>query len=144
MKKIMAFLLALVLITGQAWAFTITKTVEERFNDSQTPGASYRRVTGTLGLDSSHPAAGESILPSALGMASFTRFHAGPVGPGAWTAQTISDSSRNIRNFGFDYTSNRLYVITTVAGSSIDISGPITYDLSYLTSVPFEAVGPIS
>lgn len=149
MKKFSLFLLALVLVCGQAFgAITVTRNTEERYNDAVT-GDSYRRVIGTIALDSSHPAEGEVILPSQLGMSSFTKFTANASGPGAWTAQSALAASRNIRRFGFDYTANRLYVISVVSASStsygeFEVSGPVTYDLSYLTTVPFEAVGPIA
>lgn len=145
-KKLSMFLLALVLVCSQAFAYTITKTVEERFDDAVT-GDSYHRVNGYLTLDSSHPAEGENFTPSQLGMASFTRVTVGPQGPAAWTANSAAASARNLRRFGFDYTANRVYVISVVqssAGTVFEVSGPITYDLAYLTSVPFEALGPIS
>jgi hypothetical protein len=148
MKKFIAFLLALAVMGGQAYAaVAVTRSVEERIDDAAT-GDSYRRVTGYLALDNSHPAEGEVILPSQFGMASFTRFSADASGPAAWTAQSVLATARNVRRFGFDYTANRLYVISTISTASsygeYEVSGPITYDLAYLTKVPFEAVGPIS
>lgn len=147
MKKFCLFLLALVLITSQAFAYTTTRTTEERFADAYT-GDSYKRVIGYFTLDSSHPAEGETLLPSQLGMASFTKVTIGPAGPAAWGATSALAASTGVpRRFGFDYTANRFYVISTIStsnGASYDVSGPVTYDLSYLARVPFEAVGPIS
>lgn len=147
MKKFIFVLFALVLMSGQAYGYTITKDLTERVDDAET-GETIIRVSGTLALDSSHPAKGETILPSQLGMVTIKRFTVTPTGPGAWTAQSTLEAARNLRRFGFDYTANRLYVITTtkegVNGDSFDVSGPVTYDLSYLTQVPFEAVGTIS
>lgn len=149
MKKFSLVALMLVLISGQAFAaITITKSLEERVNDAQT-GNSYVRVTGTIALDSSHPAEGETLHPSMLGMDSFTRVNIGPAGPASWTAQTALAAARNARRFGFDYTANRFYVLSVIApsgtlGGAYEVSGPITYDLSYLATVPFEAVGAIS
>lgn len=152
MKKFLAFLLALVLISSsQAFAYSITKSLEERVNDAAT-GDSYRRVTGYLTLDSSHPAEGERFAPSEFGMASFTSVTIGAGGPAAWPAAAVGATVDNVRRFGFDYTTNKVYVISisTIWGaaaagaSALEVSGPITYDLDYLTKVPFQAVGPIS
>lgn len=147
MKKFSLILLALILMCGQAFAYTITRTTEERFNDATT-GDSYKRINGTFALDSSHPAEGETLLPSQLGLASFTRVSIGPgTPPGNFSTTNVP------RKFAFDYTNNRFFVLTAnVAGGGsagaqsygIEVSGPVTYDLSYLTRVPFEAVGPIS
>lgn len=148
MKKLSLFLLALILIAGQAFAaITITRSTEERFNDAQT-GDSRKRVIGTIALDSSHPAEGESLHPSVLGMDAYTRVTIGPAGPTAWTAAGETAAARNMRRFGFDYTTNKFYVISVInplaAGGVYEVSGPVTYDLSYLATVPFEAIGTMS
>lgn len=149
MKKLISFLLALCLVSGQAFAYTITRTLEERVTDANT-GDSYRRVTGSLALDSSHPAEGETLLPTQLGMASFTKITIDSATPpfGSWTTTQVP------RRFGFDYTNSRFFVLSIrqadttfgTAGNpsfSVEVSGPVTYNLAYLTRVPFEAVGPI-
>ena len=151
MKKFSLILLALILISGQAFAYTITKSLEERVDDAVS-GDSYRRVTGYLVLDSSHPAEGENFNPAQLGMASFTSVIVGAGGPAAWPVAAVGATVDNVRRFGFDYTTNKVYVISistlwgagSAGASALEVSGPITYDLDYLTKVPFEAVGPIS
>lgn len=153
MKKFSLILLALVLISSQAFGYTITKQTEERFQSADT-GDSYVRVIGYFALDSSHPALGEQLLPSQLGLASFSKVDISRGDPpfGSWTA------TQDPKRFGFDYTNNRFFVVSTQIGSTaggggglgnsvsytIEISGPVTYNLAYLTRVPFEAVGPIN
>jgi len=156
MKKLGFFLLALMLVSSQAFAYTITKELTERLTDAET-GDSYVRVTGYFALDTSHPAEGETLLPTQLGMASISRIEIGPGAPGTntWTPCGSGSNCRSVRRFGFDRVNSRFFVITTRQQGSgagnfatvsvgVDISGEVTYDLEYLSRVPFQAIGPIS
>ncbi len=158
MKKILAILVLTLFVGQAAFAFTPTVTSRQRYEDSQ--GTTYERVLGNLAFDTAYPCnssttiCGESLLPNQLGLASVTKmtienevatavgagqgglivfkYHKSGKGAGATTGSSIEGG--NVR----------AYVESNLGAN---FSGPLvsmaSYDLSALTAVPFEAVGPV-
>jgi len=154
MKKLAAILMALCLISSQAFAVTYTVSSTERFRDDQ--GNNKIRVQGTIAFDSAYPCntttgqCGESIEATNLGMNSISQMNIDP---------TVSTVAGGLLIFKYSPTglradggagslgpNIRAYYSQIVSSGATGtnqgalVSAP-SYDLSLLTAVPFNAIG---
>lgn len=147
MKKMFAIVMALCLISSQAFAITYTVSSTEKFRDSQ--GNNKIRVQGTIDFDSVYPCntttgrCGEDLLPSHIGLDSISQIVIDP---------RVSSTAGGLLLFkyhptglsGSGGTSGNIRAYYAGANGSSNVGGFVsapTYDLSALTSSPFMAVG---
>ena len=156
MKKFIAFLLVALLLAPVAFAAsTATPTIVSKqcYEDSQ--GVSYCRVLGTLAFDSTYGCnsttqrCGASFLSYQIGLSSIKRMaiepaNASNVGASGGFVQWSYTATGTAGN---GLTGAVRAMVATVGGAAVGSMGPLvsaaSYDFSALTSVPFEAVGPV-
>ena len=155
LKKFSVFLLALVLMSSQAFAITYTVNSREDFLDSD--GDSKVRIYGTIAFDSSYPynattnLGGEVLLPTQIGLSAINQLVVDPI----YVRSMGSSGSIAIVRY---HSSLEASLATTTSGIRVyssmpngitqsSLSGGIitvaTYDLSALTAVPFLAIGDL-
>jgi hypothetical protein len=158
MKKVLGILVALCLISSQAFAapvYTVTST--EKYRDVQ--GNNKIRVQGTIAFDSAYncnattKVCGEAITPAVLGLSSISRMS---ISPDFATAVGVAGGLVFFRYHTEGFTDNgvaglegpnvRMYIYGNITAGGLPFaSGPLvsspSYNLSALTAVPFEAIG---
>lgn len=150
MKKLAAFVMALCLISSQAFAVTYTVTSTEKYRD--VDGNNKIRVQGTIAFDSAYNCdsttgqCGEAIQPSQLGMASISRMAIdpamSPVAGGVLVMKYHATGLRPTGGAGDDGANIRAYYTKSVSavGNAALVSAP-SYNLALITALPFEAIG---
>lgn len=161
MKKFLALLTALVLLGSGLANASLQPTVNSRQRYEDASGTTYERVIGTLAFDSTYPGNsttliyGEPFPPKVIGLSSIAKMnidspYAQNVGPAGGTISFKYSAAEctvntlggcayapNVRGFY-----NRATATSTGTTDAPAVSLP-SYDLSALTAVPFEAVGPV-
>lgn len=151
MKKLAAFVMALCLISSQAFAVTYTVTSTEKYRDVN--GDNQIRVKGTIAFDSAYPCntttgqCGENIEATNLGMETIDQMVIDPsfstVAAGLLLFKYHATGLRAKAGSQTDGPNIRAYYSTQgvsgVTGSAF-VSAP-SYNLALLTAVPFVAYG---
>lgn len=160
LTKIFA-ILALTMFIGHSAFATLQPTVTSRQRYEAQDGTTYERVIGTLAFDSTYPGNsttliyGEALPPTILGLASIRKMNIEPTyaqnvgvtGGTIFFKYSATECTQNPLG-GCLYGSNvRAFYSRATATSTGVTDAPLvslpSYDLSALTAVPFEAVGPV-
>lgn len=158
MKKFIALISLSLLVSQSAYA-SLVPTIESRDRYEDAEGVTYERVVGTLAFDSAYPGNsttliyGEPLPVSKLGLASVSKMNVdtayaqnvGAAGGFILFRYAAAEGTQGTPSGGVSYApSVRGYYS---GGNGSLTAGPLvslpSYDLSALTAVPFEAVGPV-
>lgn len=148
MKKFLAILLAMLLLSSSAFAaVVVTVSSENRYEDSL--GRSYKQVIGTLAFDSTYACTGATCgepfpAQGKLGLASISAWRSPFVYSTLSASYVTAVAENKVASGGVDAsggTDGRLLLIgVSYVGTLVSaVSG----NQSILSAVPFEAIGPV-